>query len=314
MYSYFAAEAAIPSLQDACRVCVRKILREAIHKEHPTLERTRQRKPRRKRNRQKKINIVPMSMGMMILGQFDGSDDEERRAVIHTEDVDAEDESDGMSDREEEEEEESEGPESSMEAKSGKSASSTAARSVTSKSMPMLTVHQKKPVKEVEREEFCDCKGEETVSSARSSRKNGHQVEKERLGRRSRAVPSDSGKDTSSDDSDDDFDMHIVEMLRSSAMGMRESPPRKVRCSSSTSADTSETSGVCTVSDHSDESVGKPSPEVGSPPMLLGSSNPSKPPLFSQDNQHSVKSYMKEKISFLPIPAALKAYLMYYRN
>ncbi|KAL5016607.1 hypothetical protein ScPMuIL_006196 [Solemya velum] len=69
-------EAPLSSLQELCRVSIRRILRSFIHQEHPDLNHRpkRQKKPKKKRRRQQQLNVVPMSMGMMILGQFEESD------------------------------------------------------------------------------------------------------------------------------------------------------------------------------------------------------------------------------------------------
>ena len=62
------------TLQDICRVSVRRILRHKIKTEHPESEKRVKRKPKRKppksrSGKHRRINIVPLNMGMMILGK-----------------------------------------------------------------------------------------------------------------------------------------------------------------------------------------------------------------------------------------------------
>nr|KAG5705842.1 hypothetical protein BaRGS_030732 [Batillaria attramentaria] len=70
------------SLQDACRYSIRSILRQNIYKEHPQLrfpqrKRQRSRPKKQRRARGRRVNIVPMNVGMMIMGNFDESDEGE---------------------------------------------------------------------------------------------------------------------------------------------------------------------------------------------------------------------------------------------
>lgn len=63
-----------PTLQELCRTSVRRVLRTNIHKNHPELSKVRKRpkKPKKKPHKGlSNLNIVPLSMGMMILHQFD---------------------------------------------------------------------------------------------------------------------------------------------------------------------------------------------------------------------------------------------------
>ena len=67
------------SIQEHCRVGIRRILRERVKNDHPELEH-RRRRPKKQRKqpsprRGNRINMVPMNMGMMILGGFGDSDD-----------------------------------------------------------------------------------------------------------------------------------------------------------------------------------------------------------------------------------------------
>ncbi|XP_045157375.2 protein-L-isoaspartate O-methyltransferase domain-containing protein 1-like [Mercenaria mercenaria] len=63
-----------PTLQELCRTSVRRVLRTNIHREHPELTKVRKRPKKPKKKTPKglsNLNIVPLSMGMMILHQFD---------------------------------------------------------------------------------------------------------------------------------------------------------------------------------------------------------------------------------------------------
>lgn len=63
-----------PTLQELCRTTVRRVVRTKIHRDHPHLTKVRKRpkKPKKKASKGlSNLNIVPLSMGMMILHQFD---------------------------------------------------------------------------------------------------------------------------------------------------------------------------------------------------------------------------------------------------
>lgn len=80
-------ETPLPLLQELCRTNIRRILRTNIHKLHPGLNKVRKRvkkKPRRS-NRLSNLNIVPLSMGMMILRHFDNEPDEDHSGESETE-------------------------------------------------------------------------------------------------------------------------------------------------------------------------------------------------------------------------------------
>ena len=69
------------TLQEICRILLRRILRKRIEEDNPTIGKSRPKKPKKAkretvRNR-RRVNVVPMSMGMMILGNFDDSDSED---------------------------------------------------------------------------------------------------------------------------------------------------------------------------------------------------------------------------------------------
>ncbi len=79
MYSLlFAAEVKVMSIQEHCRVGIRRLLREHIQQEFPDLGRRRRPKRARKHpspGRGRRGRMIPMNMGMMVLGGFGDSDD-----------------------------------------------------------------------------------------------------------------------------------------------------------------------------------------------------------------------------------------------
>lgn len=80
-------ETPLPLLQELCRTTIRRILRTNIHKLHPGLSKVRKcvKKKRRRTNRLSNLNIVPLSMGMMILRHFDNEQDEDESDESETE-------------------------------------------------------------------------------------------------------------------------------------------------------------------------------------------------------------------------------------
>ena len=78
LYDILAAEVKVMSIQEHCRISIRRILREHIRTQHPELEKKRRPKKVHKQpspRRGNRINMVPMNMGMMILGGFGDSDE-----------------------------------------------------------------------------------------------------------------------------------------------------------------------------------------------------------------------------------------------
>ena len=81
-FQFLIAEPVQPTLQELCRTTVRHVLITNAYKRHPGLTKVkkRKRKPKKKspRGALSNLNIVPLSMGMMILQQqFDRSDSED---------------------------------------------------------------------------------------------------------------------------------------------------------------------------------------------------------------------------------------------
>ena len=72
-----AASLSAMSLQDVCRVAIRRILRRNIQIENPQLGRKRQKRAKRRppMEKRRRINLVPMQSGLMVLGQFGGDSD-----------------------------------------------------------------------------------------------------------------------------------------------------------------------------------------------------------------------------------------------
>ena len=94
----FVASPKPMTLQEVCRVVVRRILRKNIQLEYPSLGRggaaakRRPPRPRRPRRceRRRRINFIPMQAGLMIVGQFPpmDSDDENAEHGLGTDDDD----------------------------------------------------------------------------------------------------------------------------------------------------------------------------------------------------------------------------------
>ena len=129
-----------------------------------------------------------------------------------------------------------------------------------------------------------------------------------------------------SDDSDseeENFGFTNPKLLKRNVFAARTSPPVttrvKVWCPSTASADTSETSGVGTMSDHSDADSGKDglNSNKESPGTDSGAWSHSSADNINENEEtkskESISRYLQEKIKQLPLPLALKSFLMYYR-
>ena len=110
------ADVHILGLQDLCRVSIRGLIRRNIYNEHPDLKTIKRKKPKKAKNmrkkycrrRPKKMDGLPMSMGMMILNGFDDSDESDidnEEFEEMTDNSDEQDDSavDGVSDEDSEE-------------------------------------------------------------------------------------------------------------------------------------------------------------------------------------------------------------------
>jgi len=77
IFFHSAASPKPMTLQEVCRIVVRRILRKNIQLEYPSLSpgaaaKRRPPRPRRPRHceRRRRINFIPMQAGLMIVGQF----------------------------------------------------------------------------------------------------------------------------------------------------------------------------------------------------------------------------------------------------
>ena len=84
---HFAASPKPMTLQEVCRIVVRRILRKNIQLEYPALNpgagaKRRPPRPRRPRRceRRRRINFIPMQAGLMIVGQFPPMDSDDENA------------------------------------------------------------------------------------------------------------------------------------------------------------------------------------------------------------------------------------------
>ncbi|XP_067677709.1 protein-L-isoaspartate O-methyltransferase domain-containing protein 1-like [Haliotis asinina] len=311
-------DVSLPMLQEVCRITIRKILRVNILASFPHLKNVRKKKrePVKKRaGKQRRINIVPMSMGMMILGQFEDSDDDEggepvrliRRRRFLRSVADAEEEEEGMEeDNEQMEEGGAEGEtEREGEAEAGASGEqqlkTTRVRSAPTRNGAASSGSHSSST---------------TASNNSSSRLHG-------IGRFLADAHSSDDTDNDDDDEDhhdeDDEGVDIVEMLQLNDVAKSGlSPPRKIRCSSNTSADTSETSGIGSLGDDPLEAdTSHENSEKASPASSFeGSGNHAMDCTEQEDGRPRVVvgTILRERIGQLPLPIALKTYLMYYRN
>ncbi|OWF45745.1 protein-L-isoaspartate O-methyltransferase domain-containing protein 2-like [Mizuhopecten yessoensis] len=377
-------EASIPILQSICRDSIRRIIRTNIYKEHPSLNTVRKRpakKQKARRQRRKRINMVPMSMGMMILGQFNGSDESDDDSIIDHQGQPCHDEEDisdsgsdrgegqegsdedrrprgrkslrrrsarqGMEEDIEEDEEEEEGEDEDYE--------STPRRRVTARQtlhelatrlnevrtqlsvqrqmdqMSRLQPNEEEENQVTNNEEKDDDEGvEEEDIYAYNDDDEGH-GEEESEGKEDEVVQNKSGVQSSLEDLDkEDMELGIfTEMFPPPIPCSSGSPPHKQRYSSSTSVDTSETSGIGSFSEASaigslgedavliqamSSSSSQGSRADGSPLESFMDSITEPTECIDTVPKECIKSYMKEKIDTLPLPEALKAFLMYYRD
>ena len=139
----------------------------------------------------------------------------------------------------------------------------------------------------------------------------------------------------SSEDSGDDMDFDDVQMLKRHNRYKESQSKLRVRSSSNTSGDTSETSGIGSFSEnsamgslsetsalgslgdeHEDEAPHlKPSPVSSLEDSPLGKDvDEGMDVILKEESKDSVGLYMRQYIDELPIPLALKTFLKYYRN
>lgn len=375
-------EASIPILQGICRDGIRKIIRNNIYKEHPSLNAVRKRpakKQKARRQRRKRINMVPMSMGMMILGQFDGSDESDEDNIIDHQGLSCRDEGEeeeiSGSDKEQEEEEEDRQRRRRNGRKSARQRmeedieedveedeveedeeededfeTSIRHRATAHQTLQELATRlhevrtrlsaqrnrdhmaslQHEEEEEVEEEENQNTKSEGKDDKGVEEGMTSNGVDEglvEDISEDKGEVQSKSGGSLEDLEDKEDMELDFTEMFPPPPLPSSSgSPPHKQRYSSSTSVDTSETSGIGSLSETSamgslgedlflmqamSPSCSQANPVEGSPTdLFLGTECID----IDAAPKECIKTYMKEKIDLLPLPEALKAFLMYYRE
>ena len=275
------------TLQEVGRIAIRRILRANISSEHPDInnrKRAKKLKPKAPR-RHRRINVVPMSMGMMIMGNFDDSEvdsdtsltgrsshdtsgDEEHKATQHSED----EEGSGQEEEEEEEDnsfrgEDDEGPRGMP----------AILRQMAAMQRRLMDIarreHRERHRQGMEYEPECEqAQGDDTDQGLGEEINNAephHSVQENGMVRLADIVEHgegerSEGKETSpakcsdaSPSSSDDMDMELPEAssVHSEAIPITTGAAGRQRCSSNTSMSTSCTSGIGTcssVDEHSD--------------------------------------------------------------
>lgn len=369
-------------MQDVCRYNIRSYLRKNILIQIPQLQNVqrnrRQPKPKRhpRSGRSRRINIVPMSVGMMILGNFDESDEGEmyediddisdldslnnRGTLISTnseDDNDLNNKEDGNTSKENEDCVSDEADE-----KDGMDYNSSASRT---RGIPVVkNARINLSNRKIETDELA----EEEAEKVDADTNHPHSVPANNSTENKRASPSSMNEtsqtdntskrmrcmklqdskeeehtgngffvkmkrrtqDRQHDPSSEDSDLENMELDPLSHSPATPTAvlqalnlltlPRKIRCSSSTSADTSETSGIGSYTEEPVEmahSCEKDSPgifmeeETGSVSQPTDSC-PSE--TASGYNGPTLAALMKERINLLPLPLALRSYLAYHRN
>ncbi|XP_013413841.1 protein-L-isoaspartate O-methyltransferase domain-containing protein 1 [Lingula anatina] len=310
------------SLQEACRCGIRRILRSNINILHPNLSTRKRRKPKcpKRPRHHRHVNIVPMSMGMMILGRFDDDDENNessgpdvwlRRGERSS---DEEVVSNGTTDDEQERENET--------VESGEGECDNGKESKDDEVEEKYDHNEKGDEKEddaqISEEEM------EVELTGRGAGTNGKKSKPKLI----KAVNSSrKGHTSSSSSSSSESGVEFPELNPSSLESEHLLSPRPFRMPS-------DRQRVSTSSDYHSDSEAKLTPD---------SANIERPEFFKtieeqdekmdyggtendkcteddnedQDNNSprmTYKDLMKERVNSLPIPEALKKYVMYYRE
>lgn len=318
-------------LQEVCRVCIRRILREVIEKEHPNLRkiRSRQRAPKKKRIKRRGLNLVPLNMGMVILRQFeaggrDGDNDTRPSIEDHDSDDSISDSNDNIPAEASSEDHIDEEDEFATVLTKSKF------QAEKKKIMDLISEESDKEssedegMDEMEAGEVAGNSGDASMDNGLEQSTNERQLPEADVNLANSEHLIEDSQDVNGmypeqtfEDSDDSENMafDVNEMLRRYAPP-RYSSPTKIRCASNTSADTSETSGIGT-DDHSDPDSNKPSPGTtpeSSAEAMMAHDMDSTQIKDVKDSTDCMYTYMKDKVEQLPLPIALKAYLRYYRK
>lgn len=361
-------------LQEACRYTIRSILRNNIYAEQPCLRQP-QRKPRRSKPRMKRsgrghcINIVPGNVGMMILGNFDESDEGE-----HYDEIDDDDEEDttdqenrsvdqnkndnsdpvqSVKNRDSNTREQSCGedanslphfPENLTDllratAKPGKSKNGKAADTSKSRAAKVIQESNSSSVTGCTENKRASpsslCESAQTDSASKRMRHmNLKDAREEELLVSANGCSVEVTREAQDlhEFSSEDSDLENMDLTDShgTPIQTRHTPssvlqalsllplPKKIRCSSSTSADTSETSGFGSYGDDPLDlpqlSCDKDSPVSSTEEESRGQGQSDAGALSGDSPGPTLGQILKERIDVLPLPLALRSYLMYYRN
>lgn len=366
------------SLQEACRFSIRSVLRHNIYTEYPQLckpqrkRRSKQKKQRRCRGR--RVNIVPVNVGMMIMGNFDESDEGEIYEEIDDDvnDVDrdsvdasprqsktSDDEGTCHSDDEVSESKMGDrnhrdtkgvledGHSSTKHAEDGDGSWNNKTQSQRAANGNSVDADQERedsdPRPSTSSSSGSGCA--ENKRASPSSSCDATMTDNSNSSKRMRCTSSGDREGEDSPSSGNGFPIRLIRRpQRDSAHGdldldpmdldhhgaILQAPatptsvlqalnlltiPRKIRCSSSTSADTSETSGFGSFGEEPLE-LSALGCDKDSPASSVEEENGAGPSQASDRCETDGPTFglvMKEKIGLLPLPLALRSYLAYYR-
>ncbi|KAL3869480.1 hypothetical protein ACJMK2_042157 [Sinanodonta woodiana] len=365
-------ECKLPVLQEMCRVCIRRILRTNIYKEHPSLfEGIKRVKKPKKQVQKPRINIAPMNMGVMMLRQFEDMEESDiEDDWQNSTDLQDQDRQGGKKDLEDDddiaeealhkngknenykikvgaEDDDEQGTDTESDYESGDEEMQDLDVQMQSKQKPHIGDRENEIVK-TEKNETKDAtitRSMVNISPLKCDSELDAMFEKEARSQYERNDHSDleahnsgtvmdilpdrmSPPNILDDDEEEDIDaddqlMTFAEIFQQARAYYRAQTMSKARCVSSTSADTSETSGIGSYSeDNLEIGSGKASPSGSSAdniavqPVDCNETSPQKEGQEQKEAppKEAVGMYMKQKVDLMPLPSALKSYLLYYRN
>ncbi|XP_064625900.1 protein-L-isoaspartate O-methyltransferase domain-containing protein 1-like [Lineus longissimus] len=341
-------ETATLNLQEICRITIRKILRDVIQLEHPQNGRKKRKKPKKKRANKKRVNIVPMSMGMMILSHFDSDSDDDMMHLNHprfsTRDRDAE-----MEDMASGSDSETEVKTKDVELDVDEGEKVTEDKSEDSACECDREEHDavwKRRENRSSREENGQRIGlrhrvRRSTSPVLSSGERDHEMDPAEMScdqpvsEEKRRQRGESESSLSTGEKSDVYGTspggNSTADTETSGLGTLFSSDRSANSSSadvspSTSADASEGTIMTTIEEEGNAATG----DVTPPKIKLGDllkrfggrqyegEDEEQMDLSDEEEEQtpreSYRIFMKEKVNQLPIPEALKAYCLYYRN
>lgn len=335
----------LPSLQDVARIAIRSILRANVLKEYPNLcnnHRTKRKASKNGKNskaaKDRRIQFQMMMLERCYSDDDDEDDDDDDDQYFPSVISPSSSEESGSSEHDTPEEESSDQtvpggvrrracPKSSnclnekMEVDEQSDSSSTPVKKLP-RYRTRFRIGQTLGANEEKDEEEA---GTPTAAAAASSSTTTATNKKDSNNERKKSNENISDDDDEDSDSEDEnFGFTNPKLLKRNVFAARTLPPVttkvKVWCSSTASADTSETSGVSTMSDHSDIDSGKDglnsnkeSPGTDSGAWSHGSVDNINETEEDKKPRETISKYLQEKIKQLPLPLALKSFLVYYR-